>query len=194
MSASVCSLWVGALQIMLDNGQDKDWFHPIHRRRSSSPLGFIAFVIWELTDEHPVVDLRVYRYGGFALASVAMMFVFGSFFALDRARSALAAVEMGYTATWAGYVVAFNGVFGIVVAPIAAIMISRVDPRALMCVGLSIIAGATLYRMTFAQNITFGELIPPQLAFGVGMPLFFVPLMSVSMAWCRPTKPRRRRA
>jgi len=57
-----------------------------------------------------------------------------------------------------------------------------------MSTGLAIIAATTVYRMTFAQNMTFGELIPPQLAFGLGMPLFFVPLMSVSMAMVPPDK------
>jgi len=182
------ALWVGALQIMLDNGQDKDWFASsfIVALAIIAAIGFVAFVIWELTDDHPIVDLRVYRNRSFAIASVAMAFVFGSFFATIVLIPLWLQQNMGYTATWAGYVVAFNGVLGVFVAPTAAMLISRVDPRALMSLGLTIIAGTTLYRVTFAQNISFGELIPPQIAYGLGMPMFFVPLMSVSMSSVPP--------
>lgn len=184
------ALWVGALQIMLDNGQDKDWFSSpfILGLAIIAGLGFLAFLIWELTDDHPIVDLRVYRNRSFAIASVAMAFVFGSFFATIVLIPLWLQQNMGYTATWAGYVVAFNGVLGVVVAPTAAMLISRVDPRALMSIGLSIIAATTLYRITFAQNMTFGQLVGPQIAFGVGMPMFFVPLMSVSMSSVPPAQ------
>lgn len=183
-------VWVGALQIMLDNGQDKDWFSSpfIVGLAITAVIGFAAFIIWELTDDHPVVDLRVYRSGSFGLACVAMAFVFGSFFATVVLIPLWLQSNMNYTATWAGYVVAFNGVFGIIMAPVAAMLISRVDPRALMSTGLAIIALTTFYRVTFAQNMTFGQMVPPQLAFGLGMPLFFVPLMSVSLAMVPPDK------
>jgi MFS transporter, DHA2 family, multidrug resistance protein len=183
-------LWVGALQIMLDNGQDKDWFNSpfIVTLAVVAAIGFAAFVIWELTDDHPIVDLRVFEKASFALASLAMTFVFGSFFASVVLIPLWLQSNMGYTATWAGYVVAFNGVFGVVMAPIAAMLISRVDPRALMSVGLSIIAATTFYRVGFAQNISFAQMIPPQLAFGLGMPLFFVPLMATTMSMVAPDK------
>ena len=71
---------------------------------------------------------------------------------------------------------------GVVIAPLAAMLISRVDPRAIMSLGLAIISAMTLYRVTFSQNISLEQMIPIQLAFGSGMPLFFVPLMSVTMA------------
>jgi MFS transporter, DHA2 family, multidrug resistance protein len=184
------ALFVGALQIMLDNGQDKDWFSSpfIVGLAIVAGIGFLAFLIWELTDDHPIVDLRIYRNRSFAIASVAMMFVFGSFFATIVLIPLWLQQNMGYTATWAGYVVAFNGVLGIFVAPTVAVLISRVDPRALMSLGLSVIAATTLYRITFAQNITFGQMIPPQLAYGLGMPMFFIPLMSVSMASVSPSQ------
>lgn len=180
--------WVGALQILLDNGQDKDWFGStfIVVLAIIAAIGFLAFVIWELTDEHPVVDLKVFRNGSFGLACVAMAFVFGSFFASVVLIPLWLQSNMGYTATEAGYLVAYNGVFGILMAPVAAMLISRVDPRWLMCAGLCIIAGTTFYRAGFAQNMDFAALVLPQLAFGMGMPLFFVPLMSVSLGMVAP--------
>lgn len=177
-------VWVGALQIMLDNGQDEDWFSSsyIVTLAILAVIGFLAFVIWELTDDHPIVDLRVFRHRGFAVASLAMTFTFGAFFASVVLIPLWLQANMGYTATWSGYVVAFNGVLGVIMAPMAALLISRVDPRAVMSLGLAIIASMTLYRVSFSQSISFAQMVPVQLAFGSGMPMFFIPLMAVTMA------------
>jgi DHA2 family multidrug resistance protein len=94
--------------------------------------------------------------------------------------------NMGYTATTSGEIMAFNGVLGVVMAPVAAMMLSRVDPRLIMSTGLCIIAADTLYRVTFNTDMTFGQIVPAQLALGLGMPLFFVPMMSLAMGSVKP--------
>lgn len=183
-------LWIGALQIMLDNGQEKDWFGSsfIVWLAVIAAAGFIAFLIWELTDEHPIVDLSVFRNRSFSVMAAAMAFTFGSFFATIVLIPLWLQTNMGYTATWAGYVMAFQGVLGVAMAPVAAILISRTDPRLLMSFGLALLAGITMWRTTFAQNITFWQLVIPQLATGVGIPLFFVPLLGLSVASVPPSQ------
>lgn len=181
-------LWVGALQIMLDNGQDDDWFASpfIITLAITAALGFIAFLIWELTEEHPIVDLSVFRNRTFSVMAGAMAFTFGAFFGTIVLTPLWLQTNMNYTATWAGYVMAFQGVLGVAMAPVAAMMLSRVDPRFMMSVGLAILAGVTLWRTDFAQNITFWQLSLPQLVTGLGMPLFFVPLLGLSIAAVPP--------
>ena len=181
-------LWVGALQVMLDNGQEKDWFASsfIVALAVFATIGFVAFLIWELTDEHPIVDLSVFRNRTFSVMAGAMAFTFGAFFATVVLIPLWLQTNMGYTATWAGDVMAFQGVLGVLMAPVAAMLISRIDPRWLMSVGLSILAAATLWRTTFAQNMTFWQLVLPQLATGLGIPLFFVPLLGLSVAAVPP--------
>jgi DHA2 family multidrug resistance protein len=180
---SLLIVWVGALQIMLDNGEDLDWFASnfIVTLAVVALLGFISFVIWEFTAEHPIVDLRVFRHRGFAVCAAAMLLTFGSFMGSIVLIPLWLQTNMGYTATSSGEIMAFNGVLGVIMAPVAAIMISRVDPRAIMSTGLLIIAADTLYRTTFNNDMTFGQLVPAQLAMGLGMPLFFVPMMSLAM-------------
>jgi DHA2 family multidrug resistance protein len=117
-----------------------------------------------------------------------MAFTFGSFFATIVLIPLWLQTNMGYTATWAGYVMAFQGVLGVAMAPVAALLVSRVDPRFLMSVGISILAAVTLWRTTFAQNITFWQLVAPQLVTGLGIPLFFVPLLGLSIAAVPPTQ------
>jgi DHA2 family multidrug resistance protein len=183
-------LWIGALQVMLDNGQDLDWFASpfIVTLTVVAAIGFIAFIIWEITDEHPIVDLSIFTNRTFTVMAAAMAFTFGSFFATIVLIPLWLQTNMGYTATLAGDVMAFQGVLGVFIAPVAALLVSRMDPRILMSTGLAILAGVTLWRTTFAQNITFWQLVMPQLVTGVSIPLFFVPLMGLSVAAVPPEK------
>ena len=119
---ALLALWVGALQIMLDNGEEHDWFASgwIICLFAASAIGFIVFIIWELTDSHPVVDLRVFRHRAFAVCAAAMTLTFGAFFASIILLPLWLQTNLGYTATLSGYILAFQAVLGVVVAPIAA--------------------------------------------------------------------------
>jgi MFS transporter, DHA2 family, multidrug resistance protein len=185
---ALLALWVGALQIMLDNGQNMDWFASpwIVGLLVVAILGFVTFIIWELTDDHPIVDLRVFRHRGFAVSAAAMSLTFGAFFASIVLLPLWLQINLGYTSTLSGYVLSFQAVFGVLVAPVAALLMTRVDPRGLMSLGLGILAVAIFYRSGYALNISFDKMILPQLAMGIGIPLFFVPLMTLSMTSVNP--------
>lgn len=182
-------VFVGALQIMLDNGQNEDWFASsfIVILSVVAAIGFASFLIWELTDPHPIVDLRVFRHRGFAMSTVAMALTYGSFFSSIVLIPLWLQTNMGYTATAAGYVMMFTGMLGVFLAPIAAALVSRVDPRLLMSIGLSVLSLAILSRTTFAPNITHDQLILPQAMMGF-MPFFFVPLMTIAMGSVDPAE------
>ena len=182
------ALWVGSLQVMLDNGQNQDWFASpwILGLLVVSVLGFAFFVIWELTDEHPIVDLRVFRHRGFAVSAAAMSLTFGAFFASIVLMPLWLQINLGYTSTLSGYVLAFQAVFGVIVAPVAAVLMTRLDSRLIMSAGLIILALSIFYRAGYALNISFEKMILPQLAMGFGIPLFFVPLMTISMTSVSP--------
>lgn len=177
-------VFVSALQVMLDNGLNEDWFASpfIVSLFIVSLLAFVMFLIWELTEEHPIVDLRVFRHFGFAVSALAMALTLGAFMASIVLIPLWLQINMGYTATWSGYMMAFQGVLGVVMAPVAAALIIRVDPRLLMSSGLGVLATAIFLRTGFTPDMTFGQMILPQLAMGFGLPLFFVPLMTLSMS------------
>jgi len=183
-------VWVGALQIMLDNGENDDWFASpfIVTLAITAFLGFLAFLIWEITEKNPVVDLRVFRHRGFAVSAVAMLLTFGSFMGSIVLIPLWLQTNLGYTATSAGELMAFNGVLGVMMAPFAALLINRFDPRLIMCIGLLVIGSDTLYRIGFNTDISFNQLIPVQLALGFGMPMFFIPMNSLSMSSVDPAE------
>jgi DHA2 family multidrug resistance protein len=177
------ALWVSALQILLDNGERLDWFASprILALAAVTMICFVFFVIWECTDPDPVVDLRLFRHRGFAVAALAMTLTFGAFFASIVLLPLWLQINLGYTATLSGYVLSLQGVLGVLVAPLVAAVMPRVDSRILMSAGLGILALAIFDRSFFALNIGFNQMVLPQLAMGLGIPLFFVPLMTISV-------------
>lgn len=181
--------FVGSLQIMLDNGANEDWFASpfIVTLAIAAAISFVAFLIWELTDAHPIVDLKVFRHRGFAMSTVAMALTFGSFFASVVLIPLWLQTNLGYTATYSGYVLAYQGILGVFMAPVAAALVGRMDPRILMSAGLAVLAGAILYRTTFASGMSFWQLVLPQAFMGF-MPFFFVPLMTMAMGSVDPAE------
>ncbi|HEY2340112.1 MAG TPA: DHA2 family efflux MFS transporter permease subunit, partial [Steroidobacteraceae bacterium] len=154
---SLLVVWVGAMQIMLDKGKDLDWFNSpvIVTLALIAIVGFISFIIWELTDPHPIVDLRVFRHRGFAASTVIMSLTFGSFFSSVVLMPLWLQTSMGYTAGWAGRSMAFQGVLAVVFSPIVARLMSKFDIRALVCFGISLMSVVSLWRTHFASDIDF---------------------------------------
>jgi len=180
--------WVGALQIMLDKGKDLDWFDSplIVILAVIAVIGFVSFLIWELTDAHPVVDLRVFRHRGFAASALVMSIAFGAFFSIVVLVPLWLQINLGYTATWAGRATAFTGIFAVVMSPIVARLTMTRDSRYLVSIGMLVFGLSTLWRTTFTSETDFVRIVLPQLAQGFAIPFFFIPLMSVALGSVLP--------
>jgi DHA2 family multidrug resistance protein len=176
-------IWVASLQIMLDEGKDKDWF--------SSPeicvlgviaaIGFVSFVIWELTESHPIVDLRVFRHRGFSASMFVLALAFGGFFGLNVLTPLWLQYNMGYNTTWAGLVVMWGGVLSVVFSPIAANLSNRVDARWLIFFGCAWLGCDTAWRALANPDMDFWTICIPLLVMGVGMPMYYVPITGLAM-------------
>ena len=132
-SASRCScVWIGALQIMLDKGKELDWFESrqIVTLAVVAVVGFVFFLIWELTDEHPVVDLRLFAGRNFAMGTLTLSVAYGLFFGNVVLLPLWLQTQMGYTATEAGYVLAPVGILAILLSPVVGRMRRRASIRA----------------------------------------------------------------
>jgi len=177
-------LWIAALQVMLDLGHDRDWFHNtfIASLAVIAVIGFAIFCAWELTEAHPAVDLRVFRHRGFAASVVALGFAFGTFFTSAVIIPQWLQGSLGYTATWAGYATAFTGVTAVVASPIVGKLSAKVDPRKLVSFGILWLGATTLLRAHWNSGADFWSLAIPQLLQGVGLPFFFIPITSIGLA------------
>ena len=177
-------LWVGALQIMLDEGKDLDWFSSpiIVALAITAAIGFVAFLIWELTEKHPVVDLRVFRHRGFSASVLTISLAFGAFFAANVLTPLWLQTNMGYTATWSGNTTAWSGVAAVMIAPLAAMMSSKYDPRKLVFCGVMWLGIVTFSRCIMTSDANYWWIVGPILLMGLGLPFFFIPLTGLALA------------
>jgi DHA2 family multidrug resistance protein len=181
-------VWVGAMQIMLDKGKDLDWFDSrfIVALAILAGLTFLAFINWELTDENPIVDLRVFRHRGFAASTATMCVVYGTFFASVVLIPLWLQTSMGYTATWAGRVTAWQGLFAVALSPLVGRLLTRIDSRALVSFGVLVMAGISFWRVGFATNAGYWNIALPHVALGVAVPFFFIPLTGLALGSVDP--------
>ncbi len=181
-------VFVGAMQIMLDKGRELDWFGSpvIVGLAVVAALGFVAFLIWELTDSQPIVDLRVFRHRGFTSAVITIALTFGAFFSSIVLVPLWLQTNMGYTASWAGYTTALGGVLAVVFSPIVPLLMRRFDSRALVSFGVLWLAGVTLIRTGFASNANYWTIALTFLAQGLAMPFFFIPTTQIALSSVLP--------
>jgi len=183
-------LWVGALQIMLDKGKDLDWFGSpqITLLAVAAVVGFTLFVIWELTERHPVVDLRLFARRNFWTSSLAMSLAYGTFFGNVVLLPLWLQQYMGYSATQAGMVLAPVGVLAILFTPLVGRNVHRVDPRH-FATGAFIVMALVLYmRSNFNTSADLWTLMIPTIIQGAGMAIFFIPLVTLSLSGLEPDR------
>jgi DHA2 family multidrug resistance protein len=180
-------VWVAALQIMLDEGKDLDWFSSteICVLAIVAVIGFLSFLIWELTQEYPIVDLRVFRHRGFSSCMLVLGLAFGAFFGINVLTPQWLQYNMGYTTTWAGLVVAWGGVLSVVFSPVAAKLANRFDPRILIFIGCVWLGLDTFWRAYATSDMSYWVIVVPLFFMGVGMPMYYVPLTGLAMGSVR---------
>jgi len=181
-------VWVGALQIMLDEGRNHDWFASVEIRALAvvAALGFVAFLIWELTEKNPIVDLRIFRHRGFTATTITYSVGFGAFFAQIVILPLWLQQNLGYTATWAGYATGMMGIFAVLSAPVVGQLAAKMDPRKIIFTGILGLAGISLWRAGFNSDVTFFQLAIPTLLTGPCMVMFFIPTIGLAMASVSP--------
>jgi len=174
-------VWVGALQIMLDKGKDLDWFNStvIVSLLIVTVVGFAAWLIWELTDAHPIVDLSLFKSRSFTLGTIAQCTGYAVFFGNVVLMPLWLQSFLGYTATWAGLVSAGSGVSAIFVSLLMGRLMRRIDPRVLAASSLGLFAVSYFMRAAFTADSSFLVFAAPQLVQGLAMGLFFVALLAV---------------
>jgi MFS transporter, DHA2 family, multidrug resistance protein len=181
-------IWVGSLQLMLDLGKDLDWFASTEIVTLSlvALVGFAVFLIWELTHEHPIVNLRVFRHRGFAVAVLTMSMGYACFFALNVLTPLWLQTNMLYTPSQSGYTTAWTALFSICMAPLVTKFANRVDRRRLISAGALWLALVTGLRMFSNTDMTYWDIAFPIMIMGLGMPMFFISSTGLALGSVSP--------
>lgn len=183
-------LWVGALQIMLDKGKELDWFASgqIVALAAIAVIGFAFFLVWELTEKHPIVDLSLFKRRNFWTGTLALALAYGAFFGNVVLLPLWLQQYMGYTATMAGMVLAPVGIFAVVFSPLVGKKVATVDPRRLATVAFLVFGLVLWMRSLFNTQADLVTLMIPTLIQGVAMAFFFIPLVTLSLSGIPPER------
>jgi MFS transporter, DHA2 family, multidrug resistance protein len=177
------ALGVGALQVLLDRGQEDDWFGSQRIVALAIVSGgcLAAFLLWELYARNPVVHLRVFKERTYAagvfLMTVLGFVLYGSLLLLPIFLQTL----LGYPALNAGFAMAPRGLGSFLMMPIVGAFLSRFDPRKVLGVGLAGVAW-TLYELgRLNLDAGYWDIFWPQFLQGACLALIFVPLTTATM-------------
>ncbi|MBS0290104.1 MAG: DHA2 family efflux MFS transporter permease subunit [Proteobacteria bacterium] len=175
------AIGVGSLQVLLDKGQDLDWFDSnfIVSLAIISSISLITFLIWELTEENPIVDLSLFKNRNFTIGTLALslgyMIYFGSVVILPLWLQ----TQMTYTPTWAGLATAPIGIIPLFLSPIIGRVMGITDLRLFSSFGFLIFAICSFWTANFNTSVTFDLIALVRLIQGIGVPCFFIPTLSI---------------
>jgi MFS transporter, DHA2 family, multidrug resistance protein len=175
---------VGALQIMLDKGNDLDWFNSnvIVILTLISIVFLVMLVIWELHQKNPVVNLRFFANRNFAVGVILICLGSTAFFSTVVVLPIWLQNYMGYTAFQSGLTTATTSLFVVFLAPIIGGNIHKVDARKVVAFGFLVFFLVSLAGSTMPPDITQGHIAFVRLFLGIGLACFFIPLNNIMMA------------
>ena len=178
------AVWLGALQIVLDKGQEDDWFGATWIRWAVAILvvTFVAFIVWELRHRAPLVKLRVFLDRNFTIGCILIALFGGVIYAIITLLPLLYQELLGYNALDAGLAVSPRGLGAIVAMPLIGIISSRIDNRYLLAAGFAIFGLCSLRFARVDLAISQWSFLWPVIISGFGAGMIFVPLAATSMS------------
>jgi MFS transporter, DHA2 family, multidrug resistance protein len=186
---SLITLGLGALQIMMDRGEDDGWFESgfIWLMTLIAFLGILGAIGWLLTAKRPIVNLEVFKDRNFATGCVLMGAMGAILYASAVIIPQFAQQTLNYTATWAGLILSPGGVGVIIIIPIVGRLMTVVQTRFVIAIGFTIMGLALLFSSTITPGIDFRTLVMMRTAQTAGLGFLFVPISTVAYL----TLPRR---
>jgi len=174
-------LWVGALQTLLDKGKDLDWFDNsfIVVLAIVAVVAFATWIVWELTEAAPIVDLSLFKGRNFAFGTLAFCLMYAVFMGNTLLMPLWLQTDVAYTATWAGLVAAPSGVIAIFATLFMTRFLAKTDARITASIAFVAFAVSSFMRSHLVQQGGFWDFAMPSLVQGVSIGLFFVALITI---------------
>ena len=184
---ALLTVWLGTLQVILDKGQQEDWFASVWIRwfAVASIVGFVALIFRELQTEHPIVDLCVFKSPNFA-AGVLLMTTLGAvLYGTTAALPIFLQTLMGYPALQSGMALSPRGIGAFVTTFIVGRLVGKVPNRILITFGFVLLAASSFWLGNINLQISIRNVIWPSVLNGIAISFIFVPLTTTTMGYLR---------
>lgn len=177
------AVWLATLQIVLDKGQQEDWFASnwIVWLAIISTSAFVALIVRELGTPEPIVDLRVFQNRNFWVGTTITAVVMAGMYSALTVLPLFLQTLLGYTAQSSGLATAPRGIGAMLAMPLVGILMSYVDSRWLISLGVACMSIATLMFGNVTLDVSMASIVWPNILQGLGMALILVPLMAISV-------------
>ena len=187
MGLGLLAVWLGSLQIILDKGQEDDWFGATWIRWAAGTLviSFVAFLIRSFRHDKPLVDLRVFRHRNFAIGCVLIGLFGAAIYGLVTLLPLFYQELMGYTALAAGWAVSPRGVGAIIAMPMIGYLTAKIDNRWLIAFGFCLFGITSLWFGKVNLEIGQWSFLWAITLSGFGSGCVFVPLSTTTMAFLK---------
>lgn len=178
------AVWLGSLQIILDKGQEDDWFGATWIRWATVILlvCLVAFLVREFRHDKPLVNLRVFRHRNFALGCLLIGIFGAALYGMVTLLPLFYQELLGYTALAAGWAVSPRGIGAILAMPIIGLLTARVDNRWLIVSGFMLFAVSALWFGQAYLGVSQWTFLWAIIISGFGSGCVFVPLSTTTMA------------
>jgi DHA2 family multidrug resistance protein len=183
ISFGLLALWLGAMQIILDRGQEDDWFGAIWVRWAFALMvvTFVIFVYRQLTKDKPLVDLKIFRNRNFTLGCV-LIFLFGAvIYGAVTILPLFYQTLMDYSATWAGLAVSPRGIGSIIAMPLVGFLVSKIDTRVLVSIGFCVFGICSMIWGSITLQVSPWSMLLPIIISGFSLGFVFVPLSTTTL-------------
>lgn len=178
---ALLTIGVGSLQYLLDNGNDKDWFNSpiIVAAAVVSLVSIVVLIVWELTDAHPVIDLRLFGRRNFRVGVAVIAVGYFAITGINVIFPLWLQTAVDYNATWAGLAVAPIGLFALIAAPIVGRNMNRINLRLAISFAFCVFGLNVFWVATLNESASFSQFALPRLWQGLGIAFYFLPLNQV---------------
>ncbi len=187
---SLITLGLGAMQIVLDRGQRYGWFgsHVIVLLTMLCGASLVAFVMWEQRRVDPIVDLPLFRRTGFAVANIFMLLLGFALLATSVVLPLYVQTILGYTALDAGLILSPGGLAVMLMMPVVGRLVTHVDGRWLIAIGLVLSGLSTLYMANFDTATGYATIMWTRVFQNAGMAFLFIPINTAAFTDIPATK------
>jgi MFS transporter, DHA2 family, multidrug resistance protein len=177
-------LAIASLQIMLDKGQEDDWFssHFIVTCAVVAVITFSAFIYRELHVEHPIIDLRLYMRRNVGMTQLVLFMVGMSLYTSTVLIPQFLQEIMGYNARQAGMAVSSGALVLMFLFPVAGALAPKFDPRKLVAIGFVITTLGMMRMANLNLNVSFGLAVSWRAFIALGLPFLFIPINTLCYA------------